>query len=144
MPQATAAAIITAMRDGKLCILLTRRAHGPFQGEWCLPGGHIEPYEKVRDAATREVKEETGLDFNAQFFGCFDEIIPERKIHAVVCVYTGEGNGEIRIAEEEVTEYQWCPLEDALRMRLAFDHHAILAAYASGGRAPAAISRVGE
>jgi len=131
MPQATAAAIITSMRDGKLCILLTRRAHDPFQGEWCLPGGHIEPYEKARNAAIREVKEETGLDFNAQFFGCFDEIIPERKIHAVVCVFTGEGNGEIRFPEEEVTEYQWCPLEDALRLPLAFDHHTILAAYAS-------------
>jgi|WetSurMetagenome_2_1015567.scaffolds.fasta_scaffold193620_2 8-oxo-dGTP diphosphatase len=134
MPEATVAAILTSVRDGSPHVLLTRRAQGlSFAGYWCLPGGHIERYEKARDAAIREAKEETGLDFDAQFFGCFDEIIPEREIHAVVCVYTGEGQGELVVPPEEVSEIQWFPLQAALTLQLAFDHHAILAAYPSSG-----------
>ena len=72
MPQATAAAIITSRQAGRMHILLTRRArHLSFPGEWCLPGAHIEPYEKARNAVIREVKEETGLDFEAQFLRLF-------------------------------------------------------------------------
>ena len=39
-------------------LLLTRRADN---GEWCLPGGHMEPGESAAEASAREVEEETGL-----------------------------------------------------------------------------------
>jgi 8-oxo-dGTP pyrophosphatase MutT (NUDIX family) len=39
-------------------ILLTRRADN---GQWCLPGGGVEPGESVAEACEREVFEETGL-----------------------------------------------------------------------------------
>jgi len=39
-------------------VLLTRRADN---GEWCLPGGHMEPGETVVGACQREVLEETSL-----------------------------------------------------------------------------------
>lgn len=39
-------------------LLLTRRADN---GEWCLPGGAMEPGESVEEACTREFYEETGL-----------------------------------------------------------------------------------
>jgi 8-oxo-dGTP pyrophosphatase MutT (NUDIX family) len=42
-------------------ILLTRRADN---GEWCLPGGRVEPGESLEDAVCREVLEETGLVVN--------------------------------------------------------------------------------
>ncbi len=131
MPEATVAAIIMDTREGTVKILLARRAHDPFKGQWCLPSGHIEKYETVRDAIFREVKEETGLNFTADFFGSFDEILPDKNIHAVVSVYRGEGIGEIKPQPSEVDEIQWFTLDEALSLLLAFAHHHILEVYKS-------------
>ena len=42
-------------------ILLVQRA-GTYAGQWCIPCGYVEWDEDVRQAAAREMKEETGLD----------------------------------------------------------------------------------
>ena len=42
-------------------ILLGKRAREPGKGRWCIPCGHVEWGEDVRDAAVREFEEETGL-----------------------------------------------------------------------------------
>ena len=42
-------------------ILLGRRNGGPWSGRWCIPCGHVDWGEDIRDAARREMKEETGL-----------------------------------------------------------------------------------
>src|SRR5262245_18487700 len=42
-------------------VLLIRRGKAPRMGEWSIPGGRLEPGETVREAAIREVHEETGL-----------------------------------------------------------------------------------
>lgn len=39
-------------------MLLTRRDD---DGQWCVPGGYMEPGESVTEACAREVLEETGL-----------------------------------------------------------------------------------
>ena len=126
MPIATVAAIIKN-DEGK--ILLTRRNVEPFKGQWCLPGGHIDQFENTRDAAVREVKEETGLDFDANFLNYSDEIIVERDIHAVVMVFTGYGKGQIETQESEVTKVGWYSLDEARSLPLAFEHNKILKAY---------------
>ena len=43
-------------------ILLGRRSRGRYAGEWCIPCGHVEWGEDVREAARREFLEETGLE----------------------------------------------------------------------------------
>ena len=45
-------------------VLLVRRGKPPSQGHWSLPGGRQELGETVREAACREVREETGLDID--------------------------------------------------------------------------------
>src|SRR5882724_3534904 len=103
MPNATVAAIIASKNMGDEQILLTRRAVEPFVGMWCLPGGHIDQDEEAAEAIAREVKEETGIDLTPTFFRYFDEIIPEKNIHAIVLVFVGEWKGEAFSDEREVS-----------------------------------------
>ena len=42
-------------------VLLVKRGTEPRAGQWSLPGGRQQPGETVREAAIREVIEETGL-----------------------------------------------------------------------------------
>jgi len=59
-PKAAASAVV--LRGDH--VLLAQRGKGANAGSWSLPGGHIEPGETARDAATREVREECGLEFD--------------------------------------------------------------------------------
>jgi len=42
-------------------VLLIKRGTAPRKGEWSIPGGRIEPGETERDAALRELFEETSI-----------------------------------------------------------------------------------
>ena len=128
MPITTVAAIIKNDEDK---ILLTRRNVEPFKGQWCLPGGHIDVDEKALDAVIREVKEETGLEFEPEFISYFDEIVPERDWHAIVLVFAGRGKGNLAAQEREVTDMGWFSLDEARSLQLAFVHNQILDEYAA-------------
>lgn len=57
MPRAGASGIVFQGRS----VLLVQRGRGPRPDQWSPPGGHIEPGETARDAALREIREETGV-----------------------------------------------------------------------------------
>lgn len=124
MIKATVGAIIE--KDKK--VLLTKRNVEPFKNYWCIPGGHIEKGESVIKAVKREVEEEVGLDFKPEFFGYFDEICQEIDWHAVVLVFKGKFQGEIRI-NKEVLEYGWFSKENIKNLKFAFKNKEILEEY---------------
>ena len=44
-------------------ILILRKSEGRYKGQWSGPGGHIEWGETPKQAAIRELKEETGIEY---------------------------------------------------------------------------------
>src|SRR5258707_7145574 len=58
--------------DGRVGLVVVRRDIEPFRGDIALPGGFIETGESWRDAAVRELQEETGLTAKSYEVGLFD------------------------------------------------------------------------
>jgi ADP-ribose pyrophosphatase len=59
-------------------VLIVQRASPPRIGEWTIPGGLVEVGETLRQAAEREVLEETGLIVKAgTVLDVFDSIYPD-------------------------------------------------------------------
>lgn len=109
-PLVGAGIIVRRDRDQK--VLLIKRKFPPNEGRWSLPGGMVELGETPRDAATREVKEETGLKVVIEkLFDVGSDIHfgsrSKPKYHFVlidyVAKYTG---GKVRLNQES-SSYGW-------------------------------------
>ena len=55
-------AVVLSVRDGRLCVLLWKRARSPYRGRWALPGGGVEPTERLRDAITGHLATKVDLE----------------------------------------------------------------------------------
>ena len=47
-------------------VLLVKRGHPPAEGIWAIPGGSVKLGETLKEAAEREILEETGLTIRAR------------------------------------------------------------------------------
>ncbi|MGI6341190.1 MAG: NUDIX hydrolase [Minisyncoccales bacterium] len=65
------------VQDNK--ILLLKRKKGDFINLLAIPGGKIEENEHVKDAAKRELEEESGIESDfKEYLGCVSEILIEK------------------------------------------------------------------
>ena len=71
-------------------ILLVRRKYDPQKGFWDLPGGFVDPFESIEESATREIKEELGLDIPATNFRYLIST-PDRYEYEVSLLFLLEG-----------------------------------------------------
>ncbi len=121
-PAATVDAIIE--RDGR--IVLVQRRYEPLG--WALPGGFVDPGEKVGDAAVREAKEETGLDIAlGTILHVYSDPRRDPRRPTLSVVFTATGSGDL-VAGDDAGDARWFPL-DALPSPIVFDHGAIIADY---------------
>ncbi len=56
-------------------VLLIKRANEPFKDCWALPGGFVEENETFKQAAMRELKEETGALYSKDILGTYNPLI---------------------------------------------------------------------
>ena len=113
----------------RLAIALVKRIRDPFEGLWALPGGPLKPSEALGSAASRNLRETTGLKprYLEQLyaFGGLDRgpgITPEdRMISIVYWALVGTEEAELALANENVGWFWLDSLPE-----LAFDHSLIV------------------
>lgn len=115
--------VVIRNKEGKI-LLFASTKHG---NKLALPGGHIEPGEKIMDAAVRETKEEVGLDVTPVAITGFNELLgsPDfhRPIHLIYFTCLVEGEGDVVLDPTEASSYVWATPEEALTLDLARGYH---------------------
>lgn len=104
-------------------VLLVRRASDPLRGQWSLPGGMLELGETLRQAAEREVLEETGLSVRVdEVLEVFDSIIPDvegrTQFHYVLIDFLCHSPGGEPHAGSDVSEVSWAGVDELERFGL--------------------------
>ncbi len=107
-------------------VVLIKRRHEPFKDHYALPGGFVEYGERVEDTALREAKEETGLNIRLlRWVGVYSDPDRDPRGHTVTAAFLAVGTGELK-AGDDAKEVHVVPIEEALKLPLAFDHEKIL------------------
>ncbi len=116
---APAVAVVARKNDR---VLLVRRKYEPRKGYWSLPAGFVEWDEDIREAAVREVKEETNCDVEVgEVMGAFSAFDDERT-HVVLIVFEGKLLSDDLKAGDDASEVRFFPL-DELPQDIAFRVH---------------------
>lgn len=124
----TADVVALAYPGGVAHVLLIRRAFDPHAGLWALPGGHVDPGERVEHAAARELTEETGLTAaGLELVGVYSDPGRDPRGRYVTFAYrTYLPDMPPPTAADDAAAAHWLPVADALDHGLAFDHAQIL------------------
>ncbi|CAO5166636.1 8-oxo-dGTP diphosphatase [Frankia sp. AiPs1] len=124
-------AVSAIVTDGDGAVLLIRRTDN---GYWSIPGGGIEPGETVRQAAAREVSEETGIDVevtgvigifsNPGHVAAYDD--GEVRQEFSICLTTRKLGGNVKTSSESsevkfvpVGELEEYDIHESIRDRIA-------------------------
>lgn len=105
-------------------VLLIERAQEPLKGWWTLPGGLVEPGERLEEAVRREIKEETGLDIKPLgVVALFERIMPDKdgrtEYHYVIADYLCECTGGRLRAASDVSRAAWVELKKLGDLKMA-------------------------
>ena len=108
---------MAVLTDDEGRVLLCRMApdRGVFPGQWALPGGGVEPGERIEAALRREVREELGIDVESAKPILFKDDVLEKTfedgtrepIHMVFLIYACRpASTDLRL-NEEFSESVW-------------------------------------
>jgi 8-oxo-dGTP diphosphatase len=102
---------VVLVEEGR--ILLVERGHEPSKGLWAVPGGKVDLGETLRDAAVREVAEETGLEVEIGEVIWVGEHISKHG-HIVLIDFLGSVVGGELTAGDDAERAEWVPLRRAV------------------------------
>src|SRR5262245_62047856 len=119
--------VILTMAEGRLQVLLVRRGVPPYEGMWAIPGGFKLPGETLDEAATRELREETGVDGASLLtqFGAYGDPERDPRMNVVTVAYLAVLREVGALAAgTDAAAASLIPVADVLdgSVELAFDH----------------------
>ncbi len=128
-PAVTSDIAVLCLQRQDLKILLVKRKNPPFQGDWALPGGFLEPNESLMQSAARELQEETGVtDVCLYPIGMFDKVERDPRGRTLTMAFWTMiplRYNQIK-AGSDAENTKWFSLKEL--PKLAFDHADIIAA----------------
>jgi len=106
------------VRDGEVIVIVPTRRGAQGQRVLGLPKGHVDPGETAEQAATREVREEAGVEADlveklgdVRYFYQRDG----QRIFKMVRFYLFDyRSGTLEDHDDEVEEARWMPLQEAV------------------------------
>jgi 8-oxo-dGTP diphosphatase len=109
------------LKDSKILLVLRSNYTKTFPHHWACAGGRGEGEERPEEAVVREIKEELNLDFKPNKLFSTGRY-KDRELFR----FLGEWNGNIKIQEEEIVEYNWFSYGEAIKLKLAFDYKEVI------------------
>ena len=109
------------LEQNKILLLKRSNYSERYPEFWGCPGGRAEKGETAEQNVIREVKEECNLDFTPT------KIIKIGNWQGLKYYrFLGNWSGEIKIQEEEVTDYNWFTFRETAKLQLAFDYKEVI------------------
>ncbi|MCA3000607.1 MAG: NUDIX hydrolase [Rhodocyclaceae bacterium] len=137
-PSTTVDVVMFAVRDGRLHVLLVKRADAPgepFPGHWALPGGYIDVSkdDSLEACALRKLKEKTGVvsPYLEQLGSWGSKTRDPRGWHSTHAYFALLPAASVitPVSGANAAEADWVPIASkGVVHKLAFDHQVILEA----------------
>jgi 8-oxo-dGTP diphosphatase len=121
--------LIICNRHGKVLIL--KRGQTDYSpGMWSLPGGKVEYGETVKEAASKELSEETSLVCTSMRFLFYQDSLPLEPggMHCINLYFECRVQGTIALNEES-SQFAWIASDDLSNYEIAFRNDAALLRY---------------
>ena len=112
-------ALIKNDKGQYLFLRRSKRMEAETEPHWDIPGGRIDPTERLEQALAREIAEETNLTLSGvpQLIAAQDILVPVKDLHGVRLTYVANAHGEIAVSDEH-QEYAWMTQDEALASHL--------------------------
>jgi 8-oxo-dGTP diphosphatase len=134
-------AVVLSVRDSRLCVLLWKRARSPYRGRWALPGGGVEPTERLRDAITGHLATKVDVRDVAHLEQLATHSAIDRDPRARVLATGYLGLVPSDVQPKLPSDTQWHPVDEL--PRTAFDHHYFIDAAVARLRAKLSYTNIG-
>jgi 8-oxo-dGTP diphosphatase len=126
-PSVSVDIVVFSIRDNNLKILLIKRKSWPFRDTWAIPGGFINMKEDLKDAAKRELMEETNVkDVYLEQLYTFGKPGRDPRTRVITVAYFAliNSDGVELKATTDASEVKWFTVNDL--PKLAFDHNEMI------------------
>ena len=134
-------AVVLSVRDGRLCVLLWKRARSPHRDRWALPGGGVESTERFREAITGHLAAKVDVRDVAHLeqLATHSRVDRDPRARVLATGYLGLVPSDVQ--PDLPSDTAWHPVEDL--PRTAFDHHHFIDAATGRLRAKLSYTNIG-